>query len=108
MGPGGCFAPFYRWKIGLLSSDLRPPIETPAKYCAAVQGGVNAYSDGMMENGIGVDDYMALVKRLQMVPSVTLRLQYGTQEEVQEAADLVEYLNGDAQTTKGGRLRALR
>ena len=112
--PGGCYAPFYRWKIGLLDPDERqvnctphqrplltrdlfspatsplhcsdrrstflvyaliqkrvhaddvihsniprPPIETPPKYCSAVAGGVNAYSDGFMENGIGIDDYMA-------------------------------------------------
>ena len=49
--PGGCYAPFYRWKIGLLPADQRPPIETPPHYCAAVAGGVNAYTDGMMENG---------------------------------------------------------
>ena len=49
--PGGCYAPFYRWKIGLLDPDERPPTETPPQYCAAVAGGVNAYTDGMMENG---------------------------------------------------------
>ena len=49
--PGGCYAPFYRWKIGLLPADQRPPIETPPGYCAAVPGGVNAYTDGFMENG---------------------------------------------------------
>ena len=30
--PGGCYAPFYRWKIGLLHPDQRPPIETPPGY----------------------------------------------------------------------------
>ena len=27
--PGGCYAPFYRWKVGLLDADAQPPIETP-------------------------------------------------------------------------------
>ena len=36
---------------GLLDADARPPIETPPGYCDAVAGGVNAYTDGMMENG---------------------------------------------------------
>ena len=42
--PGGCYAPFYRWKIGLLEADARPPIETPPGYCDAVAGGVNVSS----------------------------------------------------------------
>ena len=62
----------------------------------------------MMENGVGVDDYMALTTCLGMVPAVTLRLQYGTAAEGKEAADLVEYLNGDATTTTWGKLRAAR
>jgi alpha-L-arabinofuranosidase len=81
--PGGCFAPFYRWKIGLLSPDSRPPIETPPGYCDAVPGGVNAYTDGFMENGIGIDDYLALCDELNMVPAVTIRFQTGDAEEVQ-------------------------
>lgn len=106
--PGGCFSPFYRWRIGLLHPDVRPPIPTPPKYCAAVAGGVNAYTDGMLENGIGTDDYLALCEALGMVPAITLRLQFGTEEELDEAAAWVEYVNGDANTTAGGRLRASR
>ena len=106
--PGGCFAPFYRWKIGLLPPHERPPIETPPDNCAAVPGGINAYTDGMMENGIGVDDFMALCERIGMVPAITLRLSLGSEEEIEEAADLIEYLNGDANGTKWGRIRASR
>jgi len=106
--PGGCFAPFYRWKIGLLPPHERPPIETPPDNCAAVPGGINAYTDGMMENGIGVDDFMALCERIGMVPAITLRLSLGSEEEIEEAADLIEYLNGEANGTKWGRIRASR
>ena len=105
--PGGCFAPFYRWKIGLLDPDHRPPIETPPGYCAAVPGGVNAYTDGMMENGISTDDFLALCEYLQMTPAITIRFQTGEAPEVQEAADWVEYLNGSPQS-RWGALRAAR
>lgn len=105
--PGGCYAPFYRWKIGLLDADRRPPIETPPDYCAAVAGGVNAYTDGFMENGIGIDDFLALCDEVGFRPALTIRFQFGQQIEVQEAFEWVEYLNGDASTTWGA-LRAER
>jgi hypothetical protein len=105
--PGGCYAPFYRWKIGLLDADARPPIETPPGYCDAVAGGVNAYTDGMMENGISTDDYLALCEYVGLVPAITIRFQMGTEEDVQEARDWVEYVNGDVDTPYGA-LRAKR
>lgn len=40
--PGGCFAPFYRWKEQLGPLLTRPTIWTPPGYCAAISGGVNA------------------------------------------------------------------
>jgi hypothetical protein len=40
--PGGCFAPFYRWKSQLGPLLTRPTIWTPPGYCTAVPGGVNA------------------------------------------------------------------
>ena len=44
------------------------------RYCAAVAGGVDAYTDGAMENGLGLDDYLALCQKSPPVaawPSVT-------------------------------------
>jgi len=105
--PGGCFAPFYRWKVGLLPADERPPLATPPGYCFAVAGGVDAYTDGFVENGVGVDDFLALCDELGMAPALTVRLQFATDDELDEAADLIEYLNGDA-ATPFGRLRAAR
>ena len=99
---------FYRWKVGLLPADRRPPVETPPGYCAAVAGGVNAYTSGFEENGIGIDDYIALCRELGMTPAITVRLQLADAAECQEAADWVEYCNGDAATTKWGALRASR
>jgi hypothetical protein len=106
--PGGCFAPFFRWKDSLLPLLARPTVFTPPAYCAAVAGGVNAYSDGFLQNGPGVDEYMALVRRVGAAPAMTFALQFGTDAEVQDARDLVEYVNGDAATTAWGALRALR
>ena len=106
--PGGCFSTFYRWKVGLLDRDYRPPIATPPGYCAAVKGGVDAYTDGVVTNGVGTDDYMALVGKLAATPAVTVRVSLGDSAEIAEARDWVEYLNGDAISTKYGALRARR
>jgi alpha-L-arabinofuranosidase len=106
--PGGCFAEFYRWQIGLLDPDMRPPISTPHDYCAAVGGGVNAYTAGTMQNGVGIDDFLALTEELGMEPAITVRLVNGSNDEISEAAAWVEYCNGDAETTKWGRVRAAR
>ena len=38
------------------------------RYCDAVAGGVNAYTDGMMENGISTDDFLALCEYVGLVP----------------------------------------
>lgn len=94
--PGGCFAPFYRWKDGLLPRLARPTVFTPPGYCDAVAGGVNAYTDGFEPNGLGIDEYMTLVSRVGAVPAITIPLQFGTPEEIQDARDWVEYINGDA------------
>lgn len=88
--PGGCFAPFYRWKEGLLAPLARPAVFTPPGYCDAVAGGVNSYTDGFLENGLGIDEYMALVSRLGAVPAITPALQFGTPAEVQDARDWIE------------------
>jgi len=106
--PGGCFAPFFRWKDSLQPLLARPTSFTPPAYCTAVRGGVNAYSDGFMQNAPGIDEYMALTRRVGATPAITFALQFGTDAEVQDARDWVEYLNGDAATTAWGALRAAR
>ena len=65
------------------------PIAVSHRYCAAVRGGVNAYTDGFMENGIGIDDFLALCKEVDLVPALTIRFQFGGPGEVQEASDWV-------------------
>lgn len=106
--PGGCFAPFHRWKDGLLPLLSRPTVFTPTGYCTAVHGGVNAYSDGFLQNGPGTDEYIELARRIGATPAITFALQYGTDEEVQDARDWVEYCNGDSVSTVWGAVRASR
>lgn len=105
--PGGCFAPFYKWKDGLLPLLSRPAAFTPSPYCEAVRGGVNAYTDGFMQNGAGIDEYIALTKRTGAIPAITVALQFGTPAEIQNAVDWVEYCNGDV-SSPFGALRAAR
>jgi len=108
--PGGCYAPFYRWKDGLLPLLARPTSFTPPNYCLAVAGGVNAYSDGFMQNGPGIDEYMALVSRIGATPAITVPLQFGSEKEITDARDWVEYCNGDSSDPKNvwAALRAAR
>jgi hypothetical protein len=106
--PGGCYAPFYKWKDGLEPILSRPTSFTPPAYCTAVSGGVNAYSDGFMQNGPGIDEYILLTTRLNVIPAITFAIQFGSDEEIQDAKDLLEYLNGDASTTMWGAVRASR
>lgn len=105
--PGGCFAPFYSWHDSLLPSDARPPALTPPGYCAAVQGGVNTYTDGAEQDGLSTDEFMVLCQELGMLPSLTLALQFGTDEEIENARAWAEYVNG-ASDTPMGALRASR
>lgn len=105
--PGGCFAPFYTWRDQLLPPDARPPMFTPPGDCAAVNGGVDTYTDGAVENGISTDEFMALVRELGMQPSFTLALQFGTDDEIENARAWAEYANG-ALDTPMGALRASR
>lgn len=106
--PGGCFAPFYKWKPQLFAPrETRPVIMTPPGYCTAVSGGVNAYSDGFLDSAPNVDEYIALCRRINATPAITVSLQFGTPEEISDAHDLVEYTNGNA-STPWGSVRASR
>lgn len=107
--PGGCFAAVAGpWTSGLLPPDRSPTIHTPPNYCAAVPGGVNAYTDGFLDDWIGIDEYIQLCRHVDAEPAITLQLQFGTDEEVELARSWVEYCNGDATATRWGRVRASR
>ncbi len=95
--PGGNFTRTYRWKEGLLEIDRRPPIQS-------AWGAVLALTDHYDFHEVGIDEYMALCRELDCEPCITLWMGPGG---VQEAADWVEYCNGNA-NTKWGAIRAQR
>ena len=42
--------------------------------------------------GVGIDDYIALTKAVGYEPAITIRFQLGTDADVREARDWVEYM----------------
>ena len=93
--PGGCFAEYYNWKDGLLPVDKRPSVG-PHRWV-----GLLPDSDGYDNHDIGTDEFMALCRELNCLPVITTR--FGGGGTADEAADWVDYCNGNAQTTWGKR-----
>ena len=77
----------YRWKMMIGDRDKRPQ----------VRGTWYPYST----NGFGIEDFVQFCRAAGFEPVVTINIE----ETPDDAADLVEYLNGDA-TTEWGRKRA--
>lgn len=96
--PGGCFAEKYRWKDGLLPIEDRPAISDEGKF--------NLFCSHYRYDGyeLNIDDYIAICRYVGAEPEWTVKL---TKNDPQDAADLVEYCNGDA-STKYGALRIAR
>ena len=85
--PGGNFVSGYRWKDGLGPRDRRPPRWERAW--------------GQVEdNDFGVDEFMALCRYLETEPLIVVNTGLGP---VEEAADLVRYVNGSPDTPWGAR-----
>ncbi len=96
--PGGCFAEKYRWKDGLLPIEERPPVIN--------DGTFNLFCSHHNYDGyeLNIDDYIGICRYVGAEPEYTVKL---TKNDPQDAADLVEYCNGDA-STKYGALRISR
>lgn len=96
--PGGCYAEKYKWKEGLLPLEERPLISSDGK--------ANLFSANCGYDGheLNIDDYAAVSRYIGAELEFTVRL---TSNDPQDAADLVEYCNGDA-STKYGALRIAR
>jgi alpha-L-arabinofuranosidase len=77
----------YRWKMMIGDRDRRPQ----------VRGTWYPYST----NGFGIEDFVQFCRAAGFEPVVTINIE----ETPGDAADLVEYLNGDA-TTEWGKKRA--
>jgi alpha-L-arabinofuranosidase len=57
---------------------------------------------------VQLDEYLQLVRRIGAEPAISLRLQWGSSDEIESALALLEYVNGNAHSTPMGRLRAAR
>jgi alpha-N-arabinofuranosidase len=88
--PGGNYASDYHWRDGVGPPELRPSTANPSW-------------PGLNPNLVGTDEYLQLAERAGFEVMITVNAGSGT---AQEAADWVEYVNGDTTTTLG-RLRAL-
>ncbi len=100
--PGGWFAEVYRWKQGIGDVDRRPLIR---KYYANVR---NRHNPSWDPNSFGTDEFIQFCRDIEATPMLTVNSGYdqhaNMDELVKEAAQWVEYCNGDA-TTKFGALR---
>ena len=96
--PGGCFAERYAWKEGLLAPEERPVI---------TDGGLEllfSANDGYDGYELNIDDYAAVCRYAGAEIEYTVRL---SEEDPQNAADLVEYCNGGPESPWGAK-RILR
>ena len=96
--PGGIFAEKTDWKDGLKPIEERHPIldgGKPILFCD---------HERYDSHELNIDDYAAVCDYCGAEMEITVRLTY---TNAQEAADLVEYCNGDV-TTPYGALRAQR
>ena len=92
--PGGNFAGEYRWKDGLLPSDMRGPLE------AATEIETQPHSNGYDYHEISTDDFVALCREVGAEPFLTINLAWN---DPQESAEWVEYCNGSIDTEYGRR-----
>jgi len=84
--PGGCFADEYHWRHGI------GPAETRRKT-------INSNWGGAVEpNTFGTDEFMDFVDQIGSEAYVSVNLGSGT---VQEAAEWLEYMTADPETTAG-------
>lgn len=90
--PGGNFAGEYRWKDGLLPSDMRGPLQ------AFMEIESEPHSNGYDYHEISTDDFVALCREVGAEPFLTVNLAWNSPED---SADWVEYCNGSADTEYG-------
>lgn len=94
--PGGCYAEFYDWKQGLLPADDRPVITVKDMDFLL---GPTFHQDPQDMN---LDDFVQVCRFIGAKPQFTVKM---TGTEPEDAAAVVEYANGGAET-KWGAVRA--
>jgi alpha-N-arabinofuranosidase len=85
--PGGNFVSGYRWKDGIGPRDRRPPRWE------------RAWED-VEDNDVGVDEFLSLCRYLDTEPLIVVNTGLGS---VEDAAELVQYVNGGPETPWGAR-----
>lgn len=96
--PGGCFAERYVWKDGFLPIPERPVItDGGLSLLFSANNGYDGYE-------LNIDDYAAISRYVNAEMEYTVRL---SDNDPQDAANLVEYCNGSADTQYGA-LRTAR
>jgi len=83
--PGGNFVSGYDWKDGIGDRDRRPPRKNPAW-------------TGIEHNDVGIHEYIDLCRELNAEPFIAVNTGLGS---VKEAAEEVEYTNGNLDTPMG-------
>jgi alpha-N-arabinofuranosidase len=94
--PGGCFSDVYHWKDGIGPRTQR---KTKRNRHWGWYGPKIGPKDN---NHFGSDEFMLFIKEVSTEPYININFGSGTKEE---AAQWVEYMNGD-KTTEYGALRA--
>ncbi len=94
--PGGCFSDGYHWKDGIGPREQRTPKRNKA--WAHLGPKIGPRDD----NHFGSDEYMLFLTEVGAEPYININFGSGTPEE---AAQWVEYMNGDP-STEYGALRA--
>jgi len=90
--PGGCFADGYHWKDGIGPRDKRPTRWNRAWGRLGLQVGP------LEDNHFGTDEFLRLCEAVGAQPMITVNVGSGT---AAEAAQWVEYVNGDRDTRWG-------
>ena len=83
--PGGCAADCYFWEDGIGQRDMRP-------------SRVNEHWGGIEQNQFGTDEYLAFCREIGCEPLICVNFGSSTPED---AANWVEYCNGDLSTIYG-------
>lgn len=96
--PGGNFAGDYRWMDGLLEPDRRAPLNS------YMENETLPHTMGFDCHEIGIDEFMALCRKLGAEPFISFNMAWDSPEE---CAAWVEYCNGSVDS-KWGSIRAER
>lgn len=96
--PGGNFAGEYRWKDGLMESDMRGALRSFREI------ETQPHTHGFDFHEMGIDEFIKLCRMVGAEPYITINLAW---DDPKACAEFVEYCNGSTDT-KWGALRAER